>query len=128
MRFAVWSENSDGVFSGSGNRNSSVNSSVSYKSREELISLCSLDSQIDGTVDYIKYDVEGAEERALSGSASLISANHPSLLVSAYHRSADIFSLVNKLSREYPFYDLYMRRTECFPAWEIALIAVAKRI
>lgn len=123
-QFAVWSEDGDGAFIGSGNRNSSVNSSASYKNREEIIPLRSLDSAIDDNVDYIKYDVEGAELEAILGSNSLIWGNRPALLISAYHRSEDIFSLVNKISREYPFYDVYMRRSECFPAWEIAIIAV----
>jgi FkbM family methyltransferase len=123
-QFAVWSSDCEGGFIGSGNRNSSVNSSASYKSREESVPLRSLDNAIDDTVDYIKYDVEGAELEALVGSNSLIWGNRPALLVSAYHRSEDIFSLVNKISREYPFYDIRMRRTECFPAWEIAIIAV----
>jgi hypothetical protein len=82
---------------------------------------------VSGRVDYIKYDVEGAELEALIGSHGVISAYRPALLVSAYHRSEDIFSLVNYLKGKYPDYKLYMRRTLCFPAWEIAVIAVLEK-
>jgi FkbM family methyltransferase len=126
-RFAVWSENADGSFSGSGNRNSSVNSTVSHESRTESVPLLTLDSQIADAPDLIKYDVEGAELNALIGSAELIAKYRPALIVSAYHRSEDVFSLVNYIKKKYPFYDLYLRRTECFPAWEIAIVAIENK-
>ena len=75
-------------------------------------------------VDFIKYDVEGAEYEALVGTDRVIREYSPALLVSLYHRSRDIFSLVNYIKEKHPFYSLYMRRTECFPAWEIAIIAI----
>jgi FkbM family methyltransferase len=124
---AAWSRNSAGVFSGSGNRNSSVDSTVSYETRKEEVQLIALDSVTDEKTDYIKYDVEGAEAQALIGTARLIKAYSPALLISAYHRSADIFALTNYIKNEYPQYSLYIRRTPCFPAWEIALIAVLEK-
>ena len=126
-RAAVWSEDTDGVFVGSGNRNSSVNSTSSYKNREEAIPLMRIDTALgDAHVDYVKYDVEGAELEALRGSSGTIAANMPALLVSAYHRSEDIFRLALYLRSNYPDYALYLRRTMCLPAWEIALIAVKR--
>lgn len=123
---ALWSECELGEFIGSANRNSSVNSTASHQSREQSVSLVSLDSLELKSVDFIKYDVEGAEMEALIGSADTIRRCRPSLLVSAYHRSQDIFSLLLYLKRTYPFYEFYLRRTLCVPAWEIALIAVPK--
>lgn len=120
---AVYSSDCEGHFSGSGNRNSSISSTVSYESRDEEIKLVRIDSVADGNVDYIKYDVEGAELDALIGSRETIENCKPDLLVSAYHRSEDIFALINYLKGEHSFYSFYMRRTLCFPAWEIALIA-----
>ena len=83
-----------------------------------------IDSIADRKIDYIKYDVEGAELEALNGSSQLIKRDSPTLLISLYHRSRDIFSLINKVREEYPEYTLYLRRLRCLPAWEIDLIAV----
>jgi len=122
-RAALWSADSNGAFIGSGNRNSSVSSTASYKSREEEVTLIALDSVISERVDYIKYDVEGAEYEALLGSERIINEYHPRLLVSLYHRSEDIFSLINHIHEKHPEYKLYIRRSLCLPAWEAALIA-----
>lgn len=120
---AVYSSDSEGYFSGSGNRNSSISSTVSYESRVEEVSFVKIDSIAECSVDYIKYDVEGAEREALIGSYNTIEKYKPDLLVSAYHRSEDIFSLIRYIKENHSFYSLYMRRTVCLPAWEIAIIA-----
>lgn len=121
---AAWSSDEVGTFSGSGNRNSSVSSTKSYENRSEQVSLTKIDSLTDAKVDYIKYDVEGAELEALRGSDKVIEGSRPALLISAYHRSEDVFFLVNYIKSRYPWYKLYIRRTPCVPAWEIALIAI----
>ena len=114
----------EGSFVGSGNRNSSVSSTASFENRREDIPLVRIDGITAEHIDYIKYDVEGAEYEALEGSFGLISEYRPALLISAYHRSRDIFFLVNYVKERYPDYRLYMKKTLCFPAWEIAVIAV----
>ena len=86
--------------------------------------MLAIDSIQSGKIDYIKYDVEGAEAEALMGSENTIKAYSPALLVSLYHRSRDIFSLVNYVSVKYPEYRLYLRRLRCVPAWEIDLICI----
>ena len=123
---AVYSSDGDGCFTGSGNRNSSISSTASHEHKEESVSLVKIDSVADCEIDYVKYDVEGAELEAIIGSRETIEKYRPDLLISAYHRSEDVFSLVNYIKANYPFYSLYMRRTLCFPAWEIALIAVCE--
>lgn len=123
--FAVWSKDEEGSFIGSGNRNSSVSSTASHENKKENVLLARIDTLVKDKIDYVKYDVEGAELEALLGSSELIERDRPALLVSAYHRSEDVFSLVNYLSEKYPFYRLFMRKTLCFPAWEIAIIAKA---
>jgi hypothetical protein len=77
-------------------------------------------------IDYIKYDVEGAEIEALRGSYEVISKHKPTLLVSAYHRSRDIFSLINYIHEKYKFYDIYLQRLRAVPAWEIDIITKSK--
>lgn len=119
---AVWSECAVGEFSDSGNRNSTLSATASFEHKETEIPLIAVDSLACEKIDYIKYDVEGAEYEALVGSDSVIKRDAPTLLVSIYHRSRDVFYLVNMLSSAYPDYKLRLRRTLCVPAWEINLI------
>ena len=80
---------------------------------------------LNGTaVDYIKYDVEGAEKEALNGSAQTIASCHPRLLVSLYHRSEDLFALPLQIHTLHPSYRLYLRRYPYVPAWDLNLICV----
>lgn len=118
---AVWSEDGAGEFSSSGNRNSSISSTISYQHKDTPVSLISIDS-LGLSPDYIKYDVEGAELEALVGSDKTIERTHPILLVSLYHRSRDIFDIPNYLAEKYPFYRMTLRRLKCLPAWEIDLL------
>ena len=76
-------------------------------------------------IDYIKYDVEGAETEALLGSRAIIQRDTPALLVSAYHRSADLFRLPLLVHELNPDYKLYLRRMAGVPAWDINLYAVS---
>lgn len=118
---AVWNESGAGEFSSSGNRNSSISSTMSYEHKETDVALISIDS-LNTFADYIKYDVEGAELEALLGSHETIEKAHPTLLVSLYHRSRDIFEIPNYLGEKYPFYRMVLRRLKCLPAWEIDLL------
>ena len=124
---AAWCENMDGEFFGSGNRNSSVSSTASFQHRDQAVRLVRIDSLCDGRVDYIKYDVEGAEAEALEGSRLTIERDLPAMLVSAYHRSRDIFALVNLLAERHPDYKIYLRRLRCVPAWELNLILIPEK-
>ncbi len=121
MNVGAWCDSGDGVFQSAGNRNSSINSSASFEHSTASVSLVTVDS-LGASPDYIKYDVEGAEYEALVGSGKTIERCHPTLLVSLYHRSRDIFFLVNYLKSAYPEYKLTLRRLRCVPAWEIDLI------
>lgn len=121
---AVWSEVGDGGFSSSGNRNSSISSTTSYQHKETDVSLTSVDA-LGISADYIKYDVEGAELEALIGSHNTLLTSRPTLLVSLYHRSEDIFRIPNYLGLKYPFYKMKLRRLKCLPAWEMDLLLFA---
>ena len=115
----------DGVaeLQSAGNRNSTITATASYEHRATAVKTVRVDSLTE-SCDYIKYDVEGAEYEAILGSDGLIKRAHPTLLISLYHRSRDIYFLTNLMREKYPQYRLYIRRTLCLPAWEIALIAV----
>ena len=123
---AVWSNSGISEFLGSGNRNSSISSTASYEHNTSVVSTVKIDDIDCDNVDYIKYDVEGAELNALIGSEKTIMQYKPTLLVSAYHRSEDVFSLINYIAEKYNFYDLYLLRLRAVPAWELDIIAIAK--
>lgn len=72
----------------------------------------------------LKYDVEGAEMRALLGSRRTIAAFKPRLAVSAYHRAEDLFALPRLIHSLHPEYKIHLRHHPCVPAWDTNLYAV----
>ncbi len=118
---AAWSEQATLSFDASGNRNANVGTThtsmtVKAVTPDEIIG--------EKDVDYIKYDVEGAEAEALKGSKRVIDAQHPKLLVSLYHRSEDLYALPLLVHTLDPSYRLYLRRYRGIPAWDIHLICL----
>ncbi len=58
-------------------------------------------------VDLIKFDIEGAELKALKGARETIKKFKPKLAISAYHRPSDLIELpmfINSLDSGYDFY------------------------
>ncbi len=118
---AAWSAEDTLVFGDEGNRNSGLFA----RGKAVQIPATSLDGVLCGAgVDYIKYDVEGCEEQALDGSARTIKNFRPRLLVSAYHKSEDIFALPLKIKSMRADYKLYLRRYPYIPAWDLNLICI----
>lgn len=124
---AAWSSCGRGDLSSSSNRNTTVlgAATASYGSKTESVELIKVDALLE-SADYIKYDVEGSEREALIGSRETIQRSRPALLVSLYHKSRDIFELVNLLHTEYPDYKMHLLRLRCLPAWEINLIMLPR--
>lgn len=119
IQAAAWSQTGTLAFSDSGNRNAGAFS----KGKTIEVSALSPDSAVgEAPVDYIKYDVEGAEREAVLGSVGVIRRCHPRLSVSVYHRSEDLFSLPLLIHRIHPGYRLYLRRYPYVPAWDLNLI------
>ena len=97
--------------------------SKSAKCRE--VALLTVDEIARGEkVDLLKLDVEGDEADAIEGALETIKRCYPSMAVSVYHRTHDIFALTQMLSTLLPEHSLYLRREECIPAWDITLFAV----
>ncbi len=118
---AAWSCDTTLTFGDEGNRNSGLFA----RGKTVEVRATTLDSFLEGKrVDYIKYDVEGCEREALEGSRRTILSHHPRLLVSAYHRSEDIFSLPLMIHSLFPDYKLYLRRYPYIPAWDLNLICI----
>ncbi len=123
-RAAVSDAAGEGIFFASGNRNASL-CGTSHAYREEKVPLVSVDMLAKGIdVDYIKYDVEGAEYQALLGSAKTLARCRPMVRVAAYHRSEDLFRLPLLLKELCPRYRMYLRRTLCIPAWEADILCI----
>ena len=124
LNAAAWSSDTTLLFGGEGNRNSGV-FAPSKTAKTVEVDARSLDSALSGSrVDYIKYDVEGAEREAIEGSLDTILSYRPALLVSAYHKSEDIFSLPLQIHELRPDYKLYYRRYPYVPAWDLNLICI----
>ena len=118
---AAWSERTTLSFADTGNRNSGAFA----KGKQIEIDALPPDEIVgDAPIDYIKYDVEGAEREALLGSRAIIERSHPRLLVSIYHRSEDLFALPLLVHEIDPSYRLYLRRYPYVPAWDLNLICL----
>lgn len=123
IQAGLWSEEGEASFASGGNRNSSL-VGASYEHRDVTVPLVSVDMLATEPIDYIKYDVEGAERQALLGSRETILRDRPVLGISLYHRSEDLFDLPLLLDSIRSDYRFYVRRRRCLPAWEIMLYAV----
>ena len=66
----------------------------------------------------IKMDVEGNELLAIEGGREVIRRDRPSLIVSCYHRSEDLFTLPLLLSELVPEYKIYLRHHPHLLCWD----------
>ena len=144
VQAGAWSHTATLTFHGSGNRNAGLTDVPTeargsilpstadnpYFGKTAEVPVTALDTVAEDIfgghthIDYIKYDVEGAETEALLGSRRIIERDTPALLVSAYHRSADLFRLPLLVRELNPDYRLYLRRMAGVPAWDINLYAI----
>lgn len=88
-----------------------------------VIDAVSVDS-LNRPFSLIKADVEGAELDMLSGAVNTIKKFRPKMLISAYHRSEDIFTLPLKVLEIEPAYKIYMRHLPYIPAWDTNYIFI----
>ncbi|MBR6025623.1 MAG: FkbM family methyltransferase [Firmicutes bacterium] len=84
----------------------------------ECTSVDLLAEQLKLSPTFIKMDLEGMEQKALTGASHVIAANKPKMLISAYHRSQDIFAIPLMIKNIRPDYKVYLRHSPCIPAWE----------
>ncbi len=121
----AWNKFEKIEFSVCGSRNSSAGKQKRVKTEE--VEMWPIDIMECYNIDYIKYDVEGAEKEAILGSVKTIKASTPDMLISLYHRSEDMFALPLLVNELFPEYSLYLRRFEYIPAWDINLYAIKRR-
>lgn len=96
-------------FSTAGGRNSRVGG-------ESEILATSIDD-LNKDFTFIKFDVEGQELSAIKGAVNTIK-KHPKMLISAYHRSEDIFTIPLAVNEINPQYKIYLRHLPYIPAWD----------
>ncbi len=72
------------------------------------VHVTSIDKKLSGQkVTFIKMDIEGSEEKALSGSADIIRKQKPRLAICVYHKPEDIIEIpqrILEINSEYRFY------------------------
>jgi len=118
---AVCDTHGEAAFDSSGNRNAGLCTGRT----DTTVQTDTPDGLLAGrAVDYMKFDVEGAEHAALLGSAESIRRHRPALRVAAYHRSEDLFDLPLLLSDLCENYTFHLVRTKGFPAWDLDIIAL----
>ncbi|MBQ3483363.1 MAG: FkbM family methyltransferase [Clostridia bacterium] len=118
---AVFDREGELPFDASGNRNAGL----CTRRAATTVRISTPDALLNSrAVDYIKYDVEGAEKEALLGSAATLRTHAPRLRVACYHRAQDLFVLPTLLARLAPAHDLYLTRARSLPVWDLDLIAL----
>ncbi len=120
FNMGIWDSDTDLKFEASLGRGSSINDKG-----EQALSVTCIDTLYRRrTVSFIKIDVEGAEDKALSGGKAVLKRDKPKLDIAMYHRSEDIFKLPLMLHETEPSYKLYLRQHPHIPAWDLDLYAV----
>lgn len=118
---AICDQIGEAAFDASGNRNAGLCTGRT----DTTVQTSTPDALLAGrAVDYIKYDIEGAEAAALDGSAETIRTHLPALRIALYHKSADLFEIPLQLAKISPRYRLYLTRERSVPAWDIDLVAI----
>jgi len=111
----------EAAFDASGNRNAGLCTGRA----DGTVQTATLDHLLqERRVDYIKFDVEGAEHAALLGAAQTIRTHRPALRVACYHRSEDLFDLPLLLSTLCENYNFHLVRSKGYPCWDLDILAI----
>ena len=112
LPYAAWNKEETLTFNGKSGRSAAVSSEgklqVEARALDGVLKKC----------DFIKFDVEGAEKEAIEGTKRLIKDHKPSLCISAYHRSEDVFEIPLQVKEILPEYKVYLRHSPYIPAWD----------
>ncbi len=121
---ALFDRDGEMEYVSSGSRGSGKNGQ-NHRASGKTVPMQTIDTICTGMdVDLIKLDVEGAEESALNGGRETIRRCSPNMAVSLYHRTDDLYALVNMVHKLLPDHRLYLRRVPCIPMWDLNLFAV----
>ncbi len=123
----AWDKTETVILTDGAGRNTTIGGTSVGKTKNGAKIRTSECDALDNQNDYadekllIKYDVEGAEHEAIQGSLRTIVANDTEMIVSLYHKSADLFSLPLMIHEIMPDHKLYLRKHPYVPAWDINL-------
>ncbi|MCL2077849.1 MAG: FkbM family methyltransferase [Oscillospiraceae bacterium] len=120
---AAWSSDGEESFSHAGGRQSALGETGKGKKTTTVKAdtFCKNHEKSPIKPTLIKMDVEGCEAGALSGAAEILNKFKPKLMVSAYHRTEDLLELPLLINSINSKYEIYLRRHEYIPAWDINL-------
>ncbi len=116
---AIWSHNCTLTFDGNKGRGASAKSQG-----EEKSAIC-LDyiTEKYGDFSYINIDIEGAESEMLKGAFNTLQ-NKPKLCMAVYHKSDDIFALINKVKEINGDYKIYLRHHPHISFWDTNIYCI----
>ena len=123
----AWDKKETVVLTDGSGRNTTIGSSTAGKTKNGAKIRTSECDALDSRNNYknekllIKYDVEGAEWEAILGSVQTIRNNQTEMIVSLYHKSADLFALPLLIHEILPSHKMYLRKHPYIPAWDINL-------
>jgi len=117
---AAWESEKKLSFNGKSGRSAAVD-----KSGVLTVSGYALDT-ICPKADMIKFDVEGAEREAIEGAKELIRSQAPTLCVSAYHKTEDLFRIPLQVKEIQPNYRVFLRHWPYIPAWDTVFFFVSR--
>ncbi len=83
--------------------------SAIYGKGTQSVQVDTLDNIIKEKVDYIKLDIEGAEQDAIDGAKETILKYKPVLAICIYHRAQDWYKIPEKVLAIYDGYKIYIR-------------------
>ncbi len=114
----------DGLLPLSDNRGRGTRLAESGRSLIPVRSVDSLRAELARPFTLIKADIEGAEADMLAGARETLAVDLPKLLLSAYHRSEDLFRLPLLIKEIAAPCRLYLKRQPCFPCWEVNIYVI----
>ncbi len=117
---AIWSHNCTLTFDGNKGRGASAS-----ENGEEKNAIC-VDYVTNkyGEFTYINIDVEGAEKEMLQGAKTTLKQHKPKLCMAVYHRSEDIFDLIDCINYINPDYKIYLRHHPHISFWDTNLYCI----
>lgn len=116
---AVWSENKIISFSHNKGRGGST---LECGNAVSAVTLDYINEKY-GKFSYINIDIEGAENEMLKSAVKTLEYK-PKLCMAVYHRSEDIFTLINKINSINPDYKIYLRHHPHISFWDTNIYCI----
>ena len=83
--------------------------STMYGKGTQSVRVDTIDNIAKERVDYIKLDIEGAEQDAIDGANATINRDHPTLAICIYHKAEDWYKIPQKVLAIRSDYHIYLR-------------------